>query len=330
MLVILVGPQDVVYLPVEQAVRAHGHHVLRYRTEKEFLDVPRALSNASVLYAAGSLPVPRAAMTDAPHLRAIISPYTGTEGFDETAASELGILIGNGQLPENYESMAEATILMILACLYDLNGSQRRLRESLPNPLPPKARMLKGKTVGLIGFGQIARAVLERLAPWGAHFLIYTPRLRGPLPEHAKTASLDELLSSSDVVCVLAPLNAETRHMLDARRLAMLRPGSIVINTSRGGIVDERALHALAQRHHIAAVGLDVFEEEPLPADSPLRALDNAVLTPHTVGHTRETLDRLPEVGTQNVLRVLSGQPPLYIRNPQIVEQWMNRWANRG
>lgn len=328
MRVVLVGPYDLVFLPVEQAVRALGHDVLRYRTEREFLGEPQALQDTSVLYAVGSLPVSRAAMTDAPHLRAIISPYTGTEGFDEKAASELGILIGNGQLPENYESMAEATILMMLACLYDLNDSQRRLRESLPNPLPPSARMLKGKTVGLIGFGQIARAVVERLGAWGVNFLIYTPRMRGSLPQHASSVSLEELLSTSDLVCVLAPLNAETHHMLDAQRLALLRPGSIVINTARGGIVDERALYAMAQRRHITAIGLDVFEEEPLPADSPLRTLDNAVLTPHTVGHTRETIEQLPKIGTQNVLRVLNGQPPLYVRNPEILQRWMHRWTN--
>lgn len=322
---VLVGPQDFFFVPVADAVHAKGHTATRYAALEDFQRRPEALEQADVLYAVGYLSVTREMMARAPRLRAVISPWTGTDGFDERAATDLGILVGNGQAPENAESMAEATIMMVLSGLYDFNESQRRLREGLPNPAALTARMLKGKTLGFIGYGGIARAMTARLAGWGLRLLAHTPRP----PVHAEPVEfvgLDHLLASSDVICVLAPLNDSTRNLLAARRLASTKPGAMLVVTSRGGIVDEAALCELARRGHFSAVALDVFATEPLPMDSPLRDLGKAVLTPHCVGLTQEARVRLVETGVTNVLNVLAGEAPVYVRNPEILENWRTRW----
>jgi phosphoglycerate dehydrogenase-like enzyme len=114
--------------------------------------------------------------------------------------------------------------------------------------------------------------------------------------------------------------------MLNGARLALMKRGSVLICISRGGIIDEAALMALANDGHFAAVGLDVFAKEPLPKDSPMRGLKNAVLTPHSIGHTREMRERMVETGIASVLRVLEGQPPLYVCNPQVLEAWQAKW----
>jgi phosphoglycerate dehydrogenase-like enzyme len=322
---VLVGPLDFFFAPAEAALTAKGHRVRRYASTTAFLQQQDALLQADVLYAVGYLSVSRALLAAAPKLRAVISPWTGTDGFDERAATDLCILVGNGPAPENAESMAEATVMMILACLYDLNGTQRRFQEGLSVPTILTARMLKGKTIGLIGYGGIARGIVQRLSTWGAAFRAYTPR--PPADADMSFVTLEELLATSDIVCVLAPLTAETRNMLDAKRLATMKRGAILINTSRGGIVDEAALYALMKDGHLANVGLDVFETEPLPMDSPLRQLPGAVLTPHYVGHTQESRARLVGLGVDNVMRVLEGRAPFYIRNPEILEAWRARWG---
>ena len=326
-LTVMVGPQDVIFNPAEAALCKQGYAVRRFRNPDAFRSDDRQLRDASVLYATGSTPVTRAMMEAAPRLRAIISPVTGTEAFDEAAATELGILVGHAPIPENYISMAEATIMLILACLYDLPGKAQALRRGMQSA-SENARMLQGKTLGLLGYGRIAGAMVERLLPWNLRFLATTPRPPSDAPA-VEFVDLERLLRESDVLCVLATLNAQTRDLLDSRRLAMTRAGSSLVVVSRGGIVNERALFVLAKAGHFARIALDVFEEEPLPLDSPLRTLDNVILTPHAIGHSRETHERLPLAGVESIRRVLAGQPPLYVRNPEVLPRWHATWTTR-
>jgi phosphoglycerate dehydrogenase-like enzyme len=319
---------DVLYAPLESGLKQRGHRVIRFHNFHDFLNDTAARENADVIFALG-LPITRDLMASMPRLRAVVSPVTGTDGIDETGATELGIIVGNGQIPENYESMAEATIMLILVCLYDLHGSEDILRNDLPHPNPANARMMKGKLLGLIGFGQIARAIARRLNGWDVHIQTYTPRLRSPLPPQVKRVELDELLRTSDVISVLCPLNNETRGMLGAERLALLKRGAIVINTARGSIIDEDALYELTRKGHVRRIAVDVFDTEPPPPDNILRQLPNrdSILTPHLVGHTVEVLERIPAAAIESVERVLSGEPPLYVRNPEVIARWKQRWV---
>ena len=213
----------------------------------------------------------------------------------------------------------------MLSALYDLRGSEYILRNNLPSR-PPVARMAKGRTLGMIGFGHISRAIAVRLAGWEMKLQTYAPRLRSPLPDHVKRVELDELLRTSDIVMVLASLNAETRQLLNAQRLAMLKPGAILINTARGAIVDEAAMYRLTKSGHLRTIAVDVFETEPLPSDNQLRELPNAILTMHCVGHTVDTIEAQPLFALESVARVLRGEPPLSLKNPDILPAWQARW----
>jgi D-3-phosphoglycerate dehydrogenase len=327
MQIVVVGPSNTEYAfaPVEEEMRRRGHDVIRYIGAAAFLAQPEALAPADILYGNG-YPCTRALLEKAPQLRAVVNPWIGMEGFDVAAATALGIVVANGQVPENYLSVAEATIMLILACLHNLPEKLAALRANQPAPSRMNARMLRGKTLGMIGFGNMARAIAHRLSTWDVTMQAYAPRLHTPLPANVARVELDDLLATSDVVCVLATFNAETRHMLSEAKLRLMKPNAILINTARGGIADEAALVKIAKEGRLHKIALDVFESEPLPADSPLRDLPNAILTPHCVGHSREGAEAVPKTAIENITRALAGQPPLYVVNPEVLPAWQKRW----
>lgn len=319
---------DPVSKPAEQALAEQGHAVTRYTSLEDFEADPQAVADSDVIVAMPQRRIARKHMEMAERLRAIISPVTGTEGFDEEAATERGVLIVNGQIPENNVSIAEATILMMLAALFDLPGAQAQLRDSAPRPEHLRAHMIGGKTIGIIGFGQVARAVAERLAPWGVNILTWVRSPR-PLPAGVHSVELDELLRRSDVVVVVVALTDETRHLLDAERLALMKPNVVLVNMARGPIIDEAALAALAVERPEMRLALDVFETEPLPKQSPLRALPQAILTPHIVGHTVEAHDLLPHRIVQSVEDVLRGKVPDNVCNRDALPAWTERFGRK-
>lgn len=325
--IVAVGRRRSLYLftPIVAALRELGYDVIFHEDSAAFHAAGGVL-DADVLLAASSFACTRVLLASAERLRGIVSPTTGIEGFDLAAASELGILVANGQTRENVEGMAEANILLILAALYDLRGGETVLRDGLPRPAQTSARMLGGKTVGMIGFGRIARAIATRLAAWNVTIQAYVRRV----PADAGNVcfvGLDELLRTSDVVCVLASLNSDSERLLTAERLALLKHGAVLINTARGAIIDEAALCALAARRPDLRLALDTFVTEPLAPDSPLRALPNAILTPHLIGHTREAQAALPAAAIDNVQSLLAGRVPRYVRNPEVIPRWRARWG---
>jgi len=287
------------FTDIVERLHGLGHDVVFHPDYSAFDDAGANLADVDALVVASSFACSRKLMASANRLRGIVSPTTGIEGIDVSAATELGILVANGQIRENVEGMAEATLLLLLASLYDLPGSEALLRENRPRPPKARARMLSGKTVGLIGFGQIARAVADRLATWNVAIQTYTRRVPVDLPQHVKLVGLDQLLRTSDVVCVLATLNSDSHGLLNAERLQLLKRGAVLVNTARGAIIDERALCDVARQRPDLRFALDVFAEEPLPPHSPLRNLPNAILTPHMLGQTREALAALPETAVE-------------------------------
>ena len=325
--IVAVGRQRSLYLfaPIVETLRKLGHNVVFHEDSASFHAASGGLSNTDILVAASSFECSRELMMSADRLRGIVSLTTGTERFDLAAASELGILVANGQTRENVESMAEATILLILAALYDLRGAEAVLRENRPRPTETTARMLGGKTVGMIGFGRIAQTVAARLAGWGVAIQVHTRRPSASFGD-VNFVELDEMLRGSDVVCVLATLNSESQGLLNAERLALLKHGAVLINTARGAIIDEAALVELAERRPDLRLALDTFVTEPLPLDSPLRDLPNAILTPHMIGHTSEAQAALPAACVDTVQQLLTGQAPRYVCNPDVIPRWQARW----
>ncbi|MET0546020.1 MAG: NAD(P)-dependent oxidoreductase, partial [Caulobacterales bacterium] len=317
---------DILMTPLANALAAQGHHIGRFKTTADFRAQPDALRKSDVIVTLDV--IDRAILRQAPNLRALVSPATGTEHLDEAAATELGVLVVNGQIPENSFSMSEAAALFILAALYDLNGAQDLLcRPAGDTRRPHRPRMLMGKTVGLIGFGQIAQGLALRLSTWGVSMLaaVRTPR---PLPDYVRAAPLETLLVESDVVVVLTPFTDETRGMLSPERLALMKEDAVFVNVARGGIADDDALAALAKARPNMRVALDVFSPEPLRINSPLRDLPNAILTPHAIGNTAELFSRLPVAMLENIQRLLKGELPDCIRNPAIIDSWLRRWRS--
>jgi phosphoglycerate dehydrogenase-like enzyme len=326
--IVAIGRQRSLYLfaPIVEKLRELKHDVVFHKDSAGFHAAGASLAGADILVAASSFACTRALMASADRLRGIVSPTTGIEGFDLATASEFGILVANGQTRENVESMAEATILLLLSALYDLHGSEKLLRENRSRPSQINARMLGGKIVGMIGFGRIARAITARLAGWNVSVQAHTRRVPADARD-VRFVGMDELLRTSDVVCVLATLNSETEGLLNAERLALMKHGAVLINTARGAIIDEPALCELARRRPDLRLALDTFVTEPLPPESPLRDLSNAILTPHMVGHTREAYNALPDTAVDNVQRLLAGQVPRYVCNPNVIPRWQARWG---
>lgn len=242
----------------------------------------------------------------APRLRAIILPSLGFEGIDIDAATQRGIAVANGHVIENFETVAEAAVLFMLMTLYDIDAARTRLRSGTPRVGPPIARMLKGKVIGIIGFGNIARALVTRLSGWGVHILVTS---RQPVArEDLHPCDLDSLLRQSDIVLPLLPLTSETRTLLSKARLLSMKPGAILINLSRGAIIDEAALCDPEVVAHLGGIALDVFEVEPLPTASPLHQHDKAILTNHEIAHTRENLQALFDLALENIMAAIAGK----------------------
>lgn len=250
-----------------------------------------------------------------PRLRAIVSPVIGFDWVDIDAATQRGIIVANTEAQENRESMAEATILLLLTLLYRLRDTEALLRDNL-GPDTVERHLLKSRTIGIIGFGGIAQEVLERLAPWGCEFLITCRSEPAPIPK-ASFVPLDQLLEQSDAILVLTREDEQTRRMIGAEQFAKVRPGTLLVNTARGGILDEEALIEALRSGRIGAAALDVFDKEPLDTKSPLRELPNVILTPHCIGHTHESRATGPRVAAENVLQIVEGKIPDSCKNSE-------------
>jgi D-3-phosphoglycerate dehydrogenase len=312
-------------------LHAAGHRVVYHADRAAFAKAYDPLAAIDILLCVGNCPVTQARLATATRLRAIVSAVTGVDGIDVPAASERGIVVANAQTEENVIGMAEATVLLILAALYDFNDTQDRLRRSLPRPDPLRARQLRGKTLGFIGLGKIGRETARLLAPWGATMQYCARRDADPagLPPMSRV-DLDTLLRTSDVVVLLASLNEETRGLLSAEKLRLMKNTAILVNTARGAIVDEAALHQALSSGTIRGAALDCFAVEPLAADSPLRGLPNVILTPHMVGHTYEAHHSLEVATRDNLDCILAGRPPRYVVNPGVLPAWSAKWGARN
>jgi phosphoglycerate dehydrogenase-like enzyme len=247
----------------------------------------------------------------APRLRLIQKIGVGVNTIDLAAAEQRGIPVCN--LPgTNARAVAELTLGLMLSVLRRIPAFDRRLRSGFwtDTGLQDGIGELGGRTVGLVGFGSIPRILAPILAAMGCSVL-YTAR--NPVSDAvASYRSLDRLLAEADVVSLHLPLVPATEHVMDAASLALMKPGAILINTGRGGLVDQVALVAALASGRIAGAGLDVFETEPPPAGDPLLNLSNVVVTPHVGWMTTGTFDRSFALAAENCRRIKSGAPLLH------------------
>ncbi len=251
------------------------------------------------------------AIRAAPGLRLIQKIGVGVNTIDLDAASRHGVAVCN--MPgTNSRAVAEMTLALMLAALRKVAGLDRLTRESRPpDPLGFDAvGEIGGRAVGLLGYGEVVRLLAPVLAAMGARVL-YTAT--APKPEaEAEWRDLPALLRESDIVSLHLPLNPATEGMIDSEAIGRMKPGAVLVNTARGGLVDEGALVDALVSGRLMAAGLDVTAIEPVPAGNPLLTLPNVVLTPHVAWLTPETLDRSLHVAFENCRRLRDGDDLLH------------------
>jgi glyoxylate reductase len=238
----------------------------------------------------------------APGLRAVANLAVGTDNIDLDAARERGVAVGStpGVLTD---ATADLAMALILAITRRLPEGEARVREGRWGPWQPAQDLgsdLAGATLGVVGFGRIGRALARRAEGFGMEVL-HTARSSG--------VPLDELLGRSDVVSLHVPLSPATHHLIDSVALARMKPSAYLVNTARGGVVDQAALRDALQRRGLAGAALDVTDPEPLPADDPLLDAPNLLVVPHIGSATTGTRAKMASMAVDNLLAALEDRP---------------------
>jgi phosphoglycerate dehydrogenase-like enzyme len=243
------------------------------------------------------------------NLRVIARHGVGYDSIDVAAATERGVAVTITP-GANEDSVAEQTIAMILAIYRGLISRNREARSGKwsRTALP----RLGGRTLGLIGFGRIGKAVARRARALDLKVIVHDPFTSGETAaqNRIELVALETLLTSADIVSLHAPVTADTARLINRHTLAQMKSGAILINTARGGLVDEEALADALKSGSLYAAGLDVFASEPLPADHPLAQLDNVLLCPHMAGIDEESLVAMSSMAAQCLADLLHGRWP--------------------
>lgn len=267
--------------------------------------------------------VPAEALDIAPNCQMVSRYGIGLDNIPIGRATELGMLVTN--VPDFcLEEVSDHVMALLLATarqLFPLARTPERsgwTRET-PRPIP----RVKGQTLGLIGFGNIARALVPKALGFGLRVIAYTPRLQ---PQDAPqgvevTNDLSEMLAASDYVSIHCPLTEETAHLINDAALAQMKSDALLINTSRGGVIDEEALTRALRDGRIGGAALDVTDPEPPSADNPLLTLENVIVTPHAAFYSVAATAELARKAAENVVTVLRGEVPKTVVNAEVLDQ---------
>ncbi len=264
--------------------------------------------------------VTREVLAAAENLKVIARAGVGVDNIDIDAATEYGVMVVNAPTG-NIVAAAEHTIALLMALARRLPQAYVAMREGRWDRKAYMGMEVREKTLGLIGLGRVASEVARRARGLEMHVIAHDPYVSTEYAQKLGVAlvPLEELLSRADVVSLHLPLTAETRHFMNAARFARMKPGSYLINTSRGGVIDEEALLRALDEGRLAGAALDVFSVEPLPEDHPLRRHPKVILTPHIGGSTVEAQARVARDAAEQVIAVLQGRPAPYAINAPIV-----------
>jgi len=251
--------------------------------------------------------VPAPVIEASPKLRAVSKMGTGVAEIAVDAATARGVPVANTR-GTNAEAVAQLTVGLIYAMMRRIPQNDASIRSGGWDKRVYPNGDLSGRTLGLVGYGVIARRVAALMRPLGMTFLTYSPRVPdGEIPEWVRRVDLDDLVAEADIISLHNALTPETRHMFDAARLARMKPTAFLVNTARGAIVDEGALIAALKDGTIQGAALDVYADEPIRPDNPLRRLPNTVLTAHIGGLTREAEEAGGMAAVENLLAILDG-----------------------
>ncbi len=298
-----------------------GASVQRFTCSNES-QVISAAKNAHVVLCDAS-PITRNVIMNLQQAVGIVEYGIGYDNIDVNAATEKGIVVCN--VPDFMTSeVADHTVALILALA-------RKLHQILPSTRSGEwtwskfrpIESLDSRTAGIIGFGNIGRQVATRLSAFGMKIVAYDPYIPAENVRRlgATPATLGQLLTSSDIVSIHIPLTSETRHLIGKKEIAMMKKSSILINTSRGPVIDQGALLSSLQEKQIGAAGLDVLATEPPDPSDPLLMLDNVIITPHIGWYSEQSSSRLQEHAALEAERILTGQTPRHPVNPQVLSE---------
>ncbi|QYY29815.1 MULTISPECIES: hydroxyacid dehydrogenase [Cupriavidus] len=272
-----------------------------------------ALAGADALIVRNRTQVDAALLERAPALRVVGRLGVGLDNIDVAACRDRGIRVipASGANARSVAEYVVTTAALLLRGAY--LGSAEVAGGKWPRARLSEGREALGKTLGLIGFGDIGRQAAALAQAFGMRVVAHDPMLAPDDPVWSATGvvcmTLDALLAQSDAVSLHVPLVAATRHLMNAQRIGAMKRGAVLINTARGGVVDEGALAGALLEGHLAGAALDVFEAEPLPADSVLADVPNLVLTPHIGGVTREANARVSMMIAEKVRQTLEALP---------------------
>jgi D-3-phosphoglycerate dehydrogenase len=284
-------------------------------------------------------PISRRIMQASQRLRVVAKYTVGVDDIDTDAATDLGVMVCHAPTESNCFGVAETTVTMMLALLKKLRERDADVRAGKWREQNNFAYFVgsrqsdgfPGQTIGLVGFGRIGTRVAQLLAPWRARIIAYDPYVPPAhfLTHGVKAVDYETLLRESDVVSFHVVLTKETRYMFGERELGLMKPTAVVLNTARGKVVDEKALAKAIEAGRLRGAAIDAFEEEPLPADSPLRKLgERVLLSPHSASFTEGgELRQGVAWAARSVLTALKGGVPDNVYNRDVIPRWKERFG---
>ena len=297
-------------------LKDNGFEIVRY----EKGDISEYLKNVDALII-GTHPTITSEMIENSSLQIIARHGVGIDNVDVEAATKKGIPV-TITYGANAVSVAELTIAFMFDLAKKIIKAHRSVLEE--NSWPSIVGMeLCGKTLGLLGFGAVGREVAKRAVALSMRVIAYDPYVNKEEMEKmgVTPVEFEKILKESDFVSIHVPLTEETRNLIGERELKMMKESAFLINTARGGIVDEKALARALKERWIAGAALDVFEEEPPSFESPLFRCENLIATPHTAAHTLEAIYRMNIMAASSIVDYFNGRIPKYIVNKEVVEK---------
>lgn len=287
------------------SVRFEAHQALE---ESELLELLPGADAALVQFA----PITERVLEALRGCRVVVRYGVGVDNIDIDAAARLGIPIA--YVPDYcIDEVADHTTTLLLALLRRLPSYDRSIREQVWEPagVGGALKPLDEVTVGLIGLGRIGSRVLGRLRTFGCRPIVHDPYLTPDwAAEHKiELVELERLLASADAISLHLPLSEATHHLIDAAKIERMKPTAVLVNTARGALIDTDALAQALNNGLVGGAALDVFEQEPLPADSPLRKAPNLLMTPHAAWYSSRSIGRLQQLAAEEVRRALLGEP---------------------
>ncbi len=290
----------------------------------------KASAEADAIVPMGIQPITKNVISQLTKCKIIATIGIGYDPFDVKAATDRGILISNNPY-YTLDEVSDHAMALLLACARQIIQLDKATKAGESRSAEVRAHMtrLRGKTLGLVGLGNIARTLVPKAKGFGMRIIAYDPYVAGVFADTlgVEMVDLDRLLRESDFVSVHTLLTPETRHLLGLEHFRKMKRSAYFINTARGAIVDEKTLCTALSEGYITGAGLDVTEIEPVPRDSPLLKMTNVILTSHSAAASERITEAIVRWPMEEVLRVLKGQWPRALVNPDAKEKFKARWG---